>query len=50
MVLLLAIRVLLSRRNKERDLEPPDHTFEDVYVVKVDDEGNRIEAKVDKVR
>ncbi|KAI0321964.1 major facilitator superfamily domain-containing protein [Amylostereum chailletii] len=46
--LLFAIRLLLARRNKLRDQEPPDHTFEDVYVVRVDDEGKRVEIKVAK--
>jgi len=49
MVLLFSIRVLLARENKRRDAEPPDHSFDDVYVAKIDAEGNRTEVKVSKV-
>ena len=50
MVLLFFIRVLLARENKRRDAEPPDYTFDDVYVVTTDKDGNRAEVKVPKVR
>ena len=50
MALLFFIRVLLARENKRRDAEPPDYTFDDVYVVTIDKDGNRTEVKVPKVR
>jgi hypothetical protein len=50
MILLLAIRVVLASENKLRDAEPPDDTFNDVYVVTTDEGGNRTEVKVPKVR
>ncbi|KAH9958005.1 major facilitator superfamily domain-containing protein [Russula dissimulans] len=49
MALLFAIRVLLARENKRRDVEPPaDDTYEDVYVVKINEDGSRAETKVSK--
>jgi len=48
MVLLFAIRVLLAHDNKRRDVEPPDDTYEDVYVVKINEDGSRAEIKVSK--
>jgi ACS family allantoate permease-like MFS transporter len=49
MVLLFSIRVLLARENKRRDAEPPDDSCDDVYVARIDEEGNRVEVKVSKV-
>jgi hypothetical protein len=49
MVLLFSIRVLLARENKRRDAEPPDNSYDDVYVARIDEEGNRVEVKVSKV-
>ena len=40
----------MARENKHRDAEPPDHTFDDVYIVTTDEDGNRTEVKVPKVR
>lgn len=50
MVLLFSIRVLLERENKRRDAEPRDDSYDDVYVARIDEEGNRVEVKVSKVR
>ena len=50
MVLLFSIRLLLAHENKRRDAEPPDHSYDDVYVMKIDDEGKRVEVNVSKVR
>jgi MFS transporter, ACS family, DAL5 transporter family protein len=50
MILLFCIRMLLARENKRRDVEPPDETFDDVYVVITDEDGSRSEVKVPKVR
>jgi ACS family allantoate permease-like MFS transporter len=50
MVLLFSIRVLLARENKRRDAEPLGDSFNDVYVVRIDEDGNRTEVKVSKVR
>jgi hypothetical protein len=50
MILLYAIRVLLARENKRRDAELPDDSFDDVRIVRIDEDGNRVEVKVSKVR
>jgi hypothetical protein len=50
MTLILSIRVLLARENKRRDAEPPDNSFDDVHVVRIDKDGKRTEVKVSKVR
>ena len=49
-VLLFSIRFLLAHENKQRDAEPPDYSYDDVYVMKIDDEGRRVEVKVSYVR
>ena len=49
MALLFSIRVLLARENKRRDAEPLDDSYDDVYVLRNDEEGNRVEVKVSKV-
>jgi ACS family allantoate permease-like MFS transporter len=49
MVLMFSIRVLLARENKRRDVEPPDDSYDEVYVVRIDEEGNLVEVKVSKV-
>ena len=48
-VLLFSIRLLLARENKRRDAEPPDYSYDDVTITKIDDEGKRVEVKVSKV-
>ncbi|KAF8256528.1 major facilitator superfamily domain-containing protein [Lactarius quietus] len=48
MSLLFAVGVLLSRENKRRDAEPLDDTFDNVFLTKADQGGNRVEMKVDK--
>ena len=50
MILLFAIRVLLARENRLRDAEPRDNSYDDVHVVKIDEDGNRVLVKVSKVR
>ncbi len=50
MVLLFIIRLLLARENKRRDVEPPDDSHDGVCIIKIDDEGKRVEVKVSKVR
>ena len=49
MVLLFSIRVLLARENKRRAAEPRDDSFDGV-LVRIDEDGNRKEVKVSKVR
>ena len=49
-ILLFSIRVLLDRENKRRDAEPRDNSYDDVHVVKIDENGKRVEVKVSKVR
>jgi len=48
MSLLFAVRMLLSRENKRRDAEPLDDTYDNVFLTKADQDGNRVEMKVDK--
>jgi ACS family allantoate permease-like MFS transporter len=48
MCLLFAIRVLLSRENKQRDAEPVDDAYDNVYLTKIDQDGKRVEMKVSK--
>ncbi|EPQ50480.1 MFS general substrate transporter [Gloeophyllum trabeum ATCC 11539] len=47
-LILLVIRYILWKENKLRDQEPPDDTYDDVYIEAIDSEGNRVERKVDK--
>ncbi|KAI0063571.1 MFS general substrate transporter [Artomyces pyxidatus] len=44
----LGIRVLLKARNTRRDLNPVADSYEDVYIKKLNDDGELIEFKVDK--
>ncbi|KAI5900471.1 MFS general substrate transporter [Schizophyllum commune H4-8] len=46
-VIMLSIRLLLSRENKRRDLEPRDTTYDDVYIERVID-GKVMQVKVEK--
>ncbi|KAF8259249.1 major facilitator superfamily domain-containing protein [Lactarius quietus] len=48
MSLLFAVRVLLSRENKRRDAEPLDDTYDNVFLTKMNQDGNRVEVKVAK--
>ncbi|KZT03217.1 uncharacterized protein LAESUDRAFT_762193 [Laetiporus sulphureus 93-53] len=48
MTLLLIIRFVLARENKRRDAEPPDMTYDDVYIEVVLPDGKRVERKVEK--
>ena len=48
-VLLFSIRLLLAHDNKRRDAEPSDDSNDDVYVARIDEEGNRVEVKISKV-
>jgi hypothetical protein len=50
LVLLFSIRVFLARENKRRDAEPPDHSFDDIHVVRINEDGKRTEVRVSKVR
>jgi MFS transporter, ACS family, allantoate permease len=50
MVLLYSIRLLLAHENKRRDAEPPEYSYDDVYIMKIDDEGKSVKVKVSKVR
>ena len=40
---------MLKAENKKRNLEPPDETYDDIWLKVPDDDGNIIERKVDKV-
>ncbi|KAI0261758.1 MFS general substrate transporter [Gloeopeniophorella convolvens] len=46
--LLFIIRLLLAHDNKRRDSEAPDDTYDDVYVMKITDDGQHVEVKVPK--
>ncbi|THV06911.1 MFS general substrate transporter [Dendrothele bispora CBS 962.96] len=48
MITLLTIRFYLSRENKRRDAEPPDDTYDNVYVERVGPDGSVELFKVDK--
>ena len=48
-MLLLLQRWYLDRENKKRDREPLDTTYDDVWVKVIDDDGQIIEKRVDKV-
>ena len=39
---------MLDKENKRRDREPPDTTYDDVWVKITDEDGDIIEKKVDK--
>ncbi|KAI0937981.1 hypothetical protein AcV7_003300 [Taiwanofungus camphoratus] len=41
-------RFILARENKRRDAEPPDTTYDDVYIEVVLPDGKRVERKVEK--
>ena len=51
-LLLLLIRALLARENARRDREPPDDTYDDVWLEVVlpgpDGDGKRVRRRVDK--
>lgn len=49
-VLLLILRFLLAAENKRRDREPPDTTYDDVYIEVVQSDGKVVQKKLDKVR
>jgi hypothetical protein len=49
MFLMISIRVLLAREYKRRDVEPRDDLFDNAHIVRIDEDGNRIEIKVSKV-
>jgi len=46
--LLFTIRVLLSRENKRRDAEPLNDAYDNVFLTKIDQNGNRVEMRVSK--
>jgi hypothetical protein len=43
------IRFVLARENKRRDSEPPDETYDEVYVTRETPDGKKVEVKVAKV-
>ncbi|TCD67482.1 hypothetical protein EIP91_012343 [Steccherinum ochraceum] len=47
-IILYVIRLLLARENKKRDQEPPDETYDDVYIEVMTEDGKRVQKKVDK--
>ena len=48
--LLLVIRSMLAVENKRRDMEPLDHTYDNVYVEHLNEEGENVNTKVPKVK
>ncbi|KAH7882092.1 MFS general substrate transporter [Phlebopus sp. FC_14] len=47
-ILLLVIRFLLARENARRDAEPAADEFEEFFIERLTDDGERIQVKVDK--
>ncbi|EJD04818.1 membrane transporter, partial [Fomitiporia mediterranea MF3/22] len=47
-VLLLVQRYMLKKENKKRDREPPDTTYDDVWVKVTDENGEVVEKRVDR--
>ena len=47
-ILMLVQRYILAKENKRRDAEPPDDSYDDVWVKVTDEDGSVIEKKVDK--
>ena len=41
--------MLLAGENKKRDLEPADDSYDNVYIELVNQDGEKVERKVDKV-
>ena len=41
--------MLLSRENKRRDAEAPNDAYDNVFLTKIDQDGNRVEMRVSKV-
>lgn len=50
MIIMLLLRFIMSKENKRRDTEPRDTTYDEVYIERVDSEGNIDKIRVDKVR
>ncbi|THV06902.1 MFS general substrate transporter [Dendrothele bispora CBS 962.96] len=48
MAIVLAIRFLLSKENKKRDMEGHDDTYDDVYIERPGPDGKMEQVKVDK--
>lgn len=48
-ILILLLRFMLAAENKRREAEPYDDTYDEVYIVVSDADGNATEKKVDKV-
>ncbi|KAH6918291.1 membrane transporter [Coprinopsis sp. MPI-PUGE-AT-0042] len=47
-IVIIILRTMLVRENKKRDAEPHDDTYDDVVVVKEDEDGKKVESRVDK--
>lgn len=45
----MILRMMLSKENKKRDMEPTEDSYDDVWLKHVDDDGSVIERKVDRV-
>jgi MFS transporter, ACS family, allantoate permease len=45
---MLLIRTLLARENRRRDVEPPDDTYDDVWIEVDLGDGKRAKRRVDK--
>ena len=48
-VILLVLRYTLARENKRRDAEPADHTYDDVWIERLNSKGEMEKVKVEKV-
>jgi len=47
-ILLYILRIMMVAENKRRDQEPPDETYDNVYLKVTDENGEEVEVKVDK--
>jgi len=50
MALLLLIRFILSTENKRRDQEQVDDSYDDIYIERMDKDGQVERVKADKVK
>lgn len=48
-ITLLVLRAYLSWENKRREAESRDDVYDDVYLTHVDEKGNSVQTKVDRV-
>jgi hypothetical protein len=50
MIIMLLLRFIMDRENKRRDTETRDTSYDEVYIERVNSDGNAEKVRVDKVR